>query len=213
MLRRLTLACTLLMASCVAIAADSGPRDFKDLVYATVDGKPLALDVHMPAGVRHPPLIVFVHGGAWTTGSKNQYPVFLRDRGFAVASVDFRSSNEARFPADVYDIKAAIRFLRAKASEYGYSSERIAIVGASSGGHLAALVGVSNGEKSLEGTEGDSLNKSSSVQAIVSYFGASDLTTILPSCCSTAIRTHRCRSIKCTSCNGPTSRSAGTLKC
>jgi len=105
--------------------------------------------------------------------------VFLRDRGFAVASVDFRSSNEARFPADVYDIKAGIRFLRAKASEYGYRSERIAIVGASSGGHLAALVGVTNGEKALEGTEGDYLNQSSSVQAIVSYFGASDLTTIL----------------------------------
>ncbi len=169
----------MLTGSCVAIAADSTPRDFKDVVYATVDGAPLALDVHMPAGVRHPPLIVFVHGGAWTTGSKNQYPTFLRDRGFALASLDFRSSNQARFPADVYDIKAGIRFLRAKASEYGYRSDRIAIVGASSGGHLAALVGVTNGEKALEGTEGDYLNQSSSVQAIVSYFGASDLTTIL----------------------------------
>ena len=104
--------------------------------------------------------------------------MFLRDRGFAVASVDFRSSNEARFPADVYDIKAGIRFLRAKASEYGYRSERIAIVGAPSGGHLAALVGVTNGEKALEGTEGDD-PPVLCVQAIVSYFGASDLTTIL----------------------------------
>jgi acetyl esterase/lipase len=154
-------------------------RDFKEVVYARVDAKPLALDVHMPVGVRRPPLVVFVHGGAWSTGSKAQYPAFLIQRGFAVASLDFRSSSEARFPADVHDIKAGIRFLRAKAADYGYRSERIAIVGASSGGHLAALVGVTNGEPALEGTEGDYLNVSSSVQAIVSYFGASDLTTIL----------------------------------
>ena len=163
-----------------ALATDHGaPRDFKDVVYATVDGKPLTLDVHLPPGVRHPPVIVFVHGGAWTTGNKTQYPAFLVQRGFAVASLDFRSSNDARFPADVYDIKAGIRLLRARAADYGYRSDRIAIAGASSGGHLAALVGVTNGEKSLEGNEGDYLNVSSSVQAIVSYFGASDLTTIL----------------------------------
>ncbi len=64
-------------------------------------------------------------------------------------------------------------------SDYGYRTDRIAIVGASSGGHLAALVGVTNGVAALEGTEGDYLNQSSSIQAIVSYFGASDLTTIL----------------------------------
>ena len=178
MSRSAIVACSLMLLAPVALAAES-PRDFKDVVYATVDGKPLALDVHMPAGVRRPPLVVFVHGGAWTTGNKTQYPAFLVQRGFAVASLDFRSSNEARFPADVYDIKAGIRFLRARAADYGYRNDRIAIVGASSGGHLAALVGVTNGEKALEGTEGDYLNVSSSVQAIVSYFGASDLTTIL----------------------------------
>jgi acetyl esterase/lipase len=167
-----------LAGSHVACATDA-PRDVKDLVYATVADKALALDLHLPAGVGRPPLVVFVHGGAWTTGSKAQYPAFLVDRGFAVASLDFRSSNDAPFPANVYDIKAGIRFLRAKAGEYGYRSDRIAIVGASSGGHLAALVGVTNGEKSLEGMEGDFLDQSSSVQAIVSYFGATDLTTIL----------------------------------
>jgi acetyl esterase/lipase len=100
-------------------------------------------------------------------------------RGFAVASLDFRSSNEAPFPAAVLDIKAGIRYLRAKAALYGYRSDRIAIVGASSGGHLAALVGVTGGLPALEGTEGDYPQESSSIQAIVSYFGASDLTTIL----------------------------------
>jgi acetyl esterase/lipase len=177
----LTLAClglTMVLASMPARAADTA-RHFSDLVYATVGGKPLGLDLHLPSGVSHPPLLVFVHGGAWTTGSKTQYPTFLMERGFAVASLDFRSSNEAPFPADVFDIKAGIRYLRAKAAMYGYRTDRIAIVGASSGGHLAALVGVTNGLRALEGNEGDYLNESSGIQAIVSYFGASDLTTIL----------------------------------
>ena len=97
----------------------------------------------------------------------------------AVASVDFRQSTDARFPAQVHDIKAAIRFLRAKAKTYGYNPDRVAIAGASSGAHLAALVGVTNGHRVLEGTAGDHLRESSSVQAIISYFGASDLVTIL----------------------------------
>jgi acetyl esterase/lipase len=167
------------VATAAAADAPDAARHLTDLVYATVGGKSLGLDLHLPAGVRRPPLLVFVHGGAWTTGNKTQYPQFLLARGFAVASLDFRSSNEAPFPADVFDIKAGIRYLRAKAALYGYRTDKIAIVGASSGGHLAALVGVTNGLQSLEGTEGDYLDQSSGVQAIVSYFGASDLTTIL----------------------------------
>lgn len=154
-------------------------KSFKDVVYATVDGKALALDLYLPAGKKSPSLIVWVHGGAWYLYDKRQYPQQLVDSGFALASLDFRQSTEARFPAQAYDIKAAIRFLRAKAKEYGYRSDRIAIAGASSGGHLAALVGVTNGNRELEGKEGDYLNESSNVQAIVDYFGASNLTTIL----------------------------------
>jgi acetyl esterase/lipase len=178
--KHLALCCVawgLLFASDPGAAADA--RDVTDLVYARVAGRSLSLDLHLPAGLTHPPLLVFVHGGAWTTGSKAQYPTFLVARGFAVASLDFRSSNEAPFPADVFDIKAGIRYLRAKAALYGYRSERIGIVGASSGGHLAALVGVTGGLQALEGTEGDYPKESSGIQAIVSYFGASDLTTLL----------------------------------
>ena len=105
-------------------------------------------------------------------------PVFVAN-GFAVASVDFRQSTEARFPAQVHDIKAAIRYLRANAPTYGYRADKIAIAGDSSGGHLAALVGVTNGHRELEGTVGDNPKQSSSIQAIVSYDGASDLRTIL----------------------------------
>jgi acetyl esterase/lipase len=123
--------------------------------------------------------VVWVHGGAWYLYDKKQYPKALVDAGFAVASLDFRQSTEARFPAQVYDIKAGIRFLRANARHYGYRTDRIAISGASSGGHLAALVGVTNGNKELEGNVGENLSESSKVNAIVDYFGASNLTTIL----------------------------------
>jgi acetyl esterase/lipase len=152
---------------------------FKDVVYATVDGKQLILDVYMPKGIASPALVVWVHGGAWQHGTKAQVPKIFVEKGYAVASLDFRQATEARFPAGVHDIKAGIRFLRAKAKEYGYRTDRIAIAGESSGGHLAALVGVSNGSKELEGTVGNYLNQSSDVQAIIDYYGASDLMTIL----------------------------------
>lgn len=175
--RVLSFALALLLPG-IALAAHPA-RSLRDLTYATVQGEPLALDLHMPANERRPPLLVYLHGGAWSSGDKSQYPVFLVDRGFAVASVDFRSTEVAPFPANVHDIKAAIRFLRAKESEYGYRAERIAVIGVSSGGHLAALIGVTNGEAAPEGGEGEYVDQSSDVQAIVSYFGASDLTTIL----------------------------------
>jgi len=162
-----------------AFCSAETPREYKDIVYATVGGKPLGLDLHMPAHAQKPALLVWVHGGAWSAGTKAQFPKVFVERGFAVASVDFRQTTEAPFPANVHDIKAAIRFLRARGSDYGYRTDRIAIGGASSGAHLAALVGVTSGERQLEGNEGGYARESSSVQAILSYFGASNLTSIL----------------------------------
>lgn len=149
------------------------------LTYARVDGKTLRLDIYSPGGVEAPPLLVWVHGGVWAGGTKEDVPLVFVANGIATASIDFRQSTDARFPAQVHDIKAAIRFLRAKASEYGYRADRIAIAGDSSGGHLAALVGVTNGHRELEGTVGNDLDQSSSVQAILDYYGASNLMTIL----------------------------------
>ncbi len=155
-------------------------RPQKDIVYVTVGGKPLALDLYMPSGVDRPPLVVWIHGGRWMNGDKSDVPMAFVNNGIATASLDFRQATEARFPAMVHDIKAAIRFLRAKAPEYRYRADRIAIGGTSSGAHLAALVGVTNGHKELEGTLGEHRATSSDVQAILSYYGASNLTTILP---------------------------------
>ena len=153
--------------------------DVLNLPYATVGAKALRLDLHLPTGTRKAPLVVYVHGGAWSAGDKTQYPAFLVERGYAVASVDFRSTDEAPFPANVHDIKAAIRFLRARATTYGYDGQHIALSGASSGAHLAALVGVTADDKAMEGALGDYPDTSSEVQGIVSWFGASNLTTIL----------------------------------
>lgn len=150
-----------------------------DIEYARVGELVLKLDLHRPQA-ENPPLIVYVHGGAWRAGSKSDVPIApLLEKGFAIASVDYRLSTQAVFPAQIHDIKAAIRFLRAKAAEFRLNTEKIAIVGSSAGGHLAALVGVTNGHKMLEGRIGDHLDQSSRVDAIVSLYGASNLQSIL----------------------------------
>ncbi len=167
------------IAALIAATRAESQTVHRDIVFASVDGKNLGLDIYLPAGVTNPPLVVWVHGGMWRTLTKANVPPVFVENGFAVASLDFRQSTDARFPAQVHDIKAAIRFLRAHASEYGYRTDRVAISGLSSGGHLAALVGVTNGHPGLEGDVGGHRDQSSDVQAIVSYYGASNLTTIL----------------------------------
>jgi acetyl esterase/lipase len=161
------------------LGAQDRQPDQADLIYGVVGDRALTLDLYLPEGVEDPPLIVWVHGGAWREGSKDDLPTVFVDRGYAMASLDYRLSGEARFPAQVHDIKAGIRFLRAEANALGYDADRIAIMGSSAGGHLVALVGVTNGVAELEGDIGDHLDQSSDVQAIVSYYGASNLTSIL----------------------------------
>lgn len=175
-----TAALMVMLASAVQpLGAAEPARHLLDIAYAQAGGHVLALDLHLPVGVRAAPLVVYLHGGAWRGGSKSEYPEFLTDHGYAVASVEFRSSTVARFPANVHDIKAAIRFLRAQAGRYGYDTTRIAVAGSSSGAHLAALIGTTNGLQALEGTGGSNLQESSAVQAIISWFGASNLHSIL----------------------------------
>jgi acetyl esterase/lipase len=173
----------LIVASSIigAVSLADDTNVLRDIEYARVGDTSLKLDLYVPANAKSPPpVVVWVHGGAWKGGSKNNPSVLpLTERGFAVASVDYRLSTAAQFPAQVHDIKAAIRYLRAKAKDYGISPEKVAITGGSAGGHLAALVGVTNGVKELEGTIGEHLNQSSDVQAIAVFFGASNLTTIL----------------------------------
>ena len=151
----------------------------RDLTFARVDGHELKLDLYLPEG-KPAGLIVWVHGGAWRGGSRDQVDVHgLTALGWAIASVDYRLSTVARFPAQIHDIKAAIRYLRANAAALGFPPDRFVVAGSSAGGHLAVLVGVTNGLSALEGSVGDNPGASSDVQAIIDLYGASDLTTIL----------------------------------
>lgn len=150
-----------------------------DIEYARAGDVVLKLDLHLPKAA-NPRVIVYVHGGAWRAGSKSDVPISgLLDHGFAIASVDYRLSTQARFPAQIHDIKAAIRFLRAKSGLFHLTTDKIAIIGSSAGGHLAALVGVSNDHKALEGQIGEHLDQSSDIACIVSLYGASNLQSIL----------------------------------
>ncbi len=163
-----------------AAAEMKQPSVVRDVPFASVDDLTLKLDLHLPAGNPRSPIIVWVHGGAWRSGSKASMPLgTLVEVGYAVASVDYRLSTQARFPAQSHDIKAAIRFLRGHGANWKLPTKKIVIAGDSAGGHLAALVGVSNGHHDLEGTLGDDREQSSAVQGIVSFYGGANLTTIL----------------------------------
>ncbi len=173
--------CLAILLACLTTPLAAGEPTFPSIEYARVDEQPLLLDVYLAPVAEAPrPLIIWVHGGAWRAGSRTDVPIqALVERGFSIASVDYRLSPVARFPAQVHDIKAAIRYLRVNAAKYHVDPQRFVIAGSSAGGHLAALVGVSHDHQALEGTVGEHLAVSSEVQAIVSFFGASNLETIL----------------------------------
>ena len=162
------------MLSLPALAEEEA-RIFPNIVYSPNPGRDLCLDVIVPAGVEKPPLVVYIHGGGWRGGTrKNQFAKSLADHGFAVARIDYRFSNEAKFPAQIHDCKGAVRWLRAHSEKFGYDPSRIAAVGESAGAQLAVLLGTSGGVAEVEGDVGGNADQSSSVQAVVDYFGATD---------------------------------------
>lgn len=160
-----------------ARAVPEGARVVRDMEYAKAGEKSLKLDLYLPkASAERPPLVVWIHGGAWRAGSKENMPLgWLLEHGYALASINYRLSQEATFPAQIQDSKAAIRWLRAHAAEYGYNADRIGVSGASAGGHLVAMLGTAGGVKELEGEVGGNLDRSSDVQAVVNFFGPTNL--------------------------------------
>jgi acetyl esterase/lipase len=155
-----------------------GARVFRDLEYVTNGHPRQQLDVYLPAGGTNWPLLVWIHGGAWLEGSKENPPAlrFLRD-GYAVASVNYRLSQHALFPAQLQDCKAAIRWLRAHAKRFGYDAEHLGVWGSSAGGHLVALLGTSGDVQDFD-TVGAHRDVSSRVQCVVDFFGPTDLTAM-----------------------------------
>lgn len=156
-----------------------GVKVFQDLEYAKVDGQSLMLDLFVPENRSpKPPLLVWIHGGGWTKGSKSQFnPIFLRltSEGYAAASIDYRLEGLNSHPKQIHDFKGAVRWLRSQSEKYGYDTTRIAVGGGSAGGHLALLLGLSSGVKELEGIVGGNLDQSSQAHAIVDLYGPSEL--------------------------------------
>lgn len=161
-----------------AAAVPEGTKVLTDLPYVTNGHPSQMLDLYVPmnktAGVAPPPpLIVFIHGGGWQAGTKRQCPAraFLA-RGYAVASVEYRFSDVAIFPAQVEDCKAAVRWLRAHAKEHRYNADKIAVWGPSAGGHLVSMLGVTGHMRDFD--VGENLDQSSQVQAVIDCYGPID---------------------------------------
>jgi acetyl esterase/lipase len=156
-----------------------GVEVMKDLEYANVDGESLRLDLYLPEkSETKPPLLVWIHGGGWTKGSKSGInPIFIRltAEGYATASLDYRLDGLTSHPKQIHDCKGAIRWLRANAEKYAYDVTRIGVGGGSAGGHLALLIGLSGGVEELEGEVGGNTDQSSRVDAVVDVFGPSAL--------------------------------------
>jgi acetyl esterase/lipase len=151
--------------------------------------RPLELDLYLPAETGEAsPVVVFLHGGGWRLGSRHTVgPAYrgaavrpferLARDGIAVASIDYRLTGEATWPAQLHDAKAAVRWLRARAAELGLDPERIAAWGESSGGHLAELLGLTGDDAALEGNVGIT-GTSSRVSAVVAWYAPSDVAAV-----------------------------------
>jgi acetyl esterase/lipase len=150
---------------------------YLDLEFARVGDLPILMDLYVPTHTgRKPHVVVFFHGGSWMKGSKKTCHVhWLTQHGYAVASIGYRLTTVAPFPAQIHDGKGAVRFLRANADTYGIDGGNIGSSGASAGGHLGLLLATSGDVKELEGEVGGNLDQSSRVQAGLGLFCPADL--------------------------------------
>ncbi len=173
------------LACSVAVhAEDPKFQAVSDVVYKTVGERQIKLNIYLPLKdgqtVKGAPLLIFINSGCWYSDNQGDgwfwRNIHAYERGFAVASVGHRSISEAPFPAALEDVRAAVRFLRKHADEYGYDPDRFAVAGFSSGGNLALSLGISD-EKSPFNV-GDNLDVSGQVQRVVDFYGPSDFVSI-----------------------------------
>ena len=139
---------------------EGGVTGLADVTFSVLPGfRPLALDLYLPPGTATHPLVVYVHGGGWVggntrhSGALTDFPralARLAAEGFTVASVEYRLSSEAPFPAQLQDLRAALRYLRANAAKYRIEPDKVALWGGSAGGQLSALAALSCGEHGLD---------------------------------------------------------------
>lgn len=162
------------------VATPPDLTEAKEVEYGRVGNRPLRLDLYQPAWRTGKPVpaLIFIHGGAWSGGAKEIYKLYAvryARRGYVTATISYRLSGEAPFPAAVEDAKCAVRWLRTHAGRYGVDPNQIGVIGGSAGGHLAMMVGYS--PPSAFDRSGGSTNVSSRVAAVVDFYGPFDLTT------------------------------------
>lgn len=154
-----------------------GVRVVTDLAYQQHGRRCLALDLYLPARAGAP-LVVFVHGGGWQSGYRAEFAPMaarLAQRGYAAATISYRLSGEAGYPAAVLDAQAAVRWLRSQARQFGFDPRRMVLAGGSAGGQIASLAGVTAGVARF--TSDDPGAGDATVQAIINIDGLSDFTS------------------------------------
>ncbi len=163
----------------------AGVRGEFDIPYAGTNDPRQSLDLYLPekpASKEPLPVVVWIHGGAWRAGNKHsglsRLAPLVASGHYAGVSVGYRLTGQASWPAQIYDCKAAIRWIRAHAEKYHLDADKIGVWGSSAGGHLVAMLGTSGGVEQLEGNLGDCNDQSSRVQCVVDFFGPSNLLTM-----------------------------------
>ena len=146
-------------------------KEILDITYREIGDAKLHLDIFLPDDEISPPLILWIHGGAWMMGDRKWCGMQGQiERGYAVASIDYRLSTVSPFPACIEDCKHALAFLRKNADQYPIDFSRVCVAGDSAGGHLAALMGVTAGHSDWEPEDADC-----SVQAVIDFYGPTSL--------------------------------------
>jgi acetyl esterase/lipase len=160
-----------------ACSADEPIVD-RDITYRTVDGVPLQLDIARPAKAEGPlPLVVCIHGGGWHHGHRAFWGATTTDlarEGFVAATVSYRLAPQHKWPAQIEDVKAAVRFLRANAQKYGIDPKRVACLGDSAGGHLSLMLGLTDDD---DFEAGENQDQPAKVQAVINYYGPTNMDT------------------------------------
>ncbi len=143
-----------------------------DIVYNSLDSRELHLDAYYKKGKKPQPAVILIHGGGWKSGNKSQMKIFAQEiasKGYSCFSIEYRLSPEAQYPAAIFDVKNAIKYIKANAKKFNVNPDKVAVLGCSSGGQMAALIGTTNNNLEFESPSG--INENASVQAIIDLDG------------------------------------------
>lgn len=154
-------------------------KEYIDIAYAS-GSNAQKLDIFLPDTVKEKnPVLIWIQGGGWKSGDKSEFRntsrlTELKKRGYAVVVINYRLSGEAKFPAQIFDVKAAIRWVKANATTYKFNSAKVGLWGSSAGGHLSALAGTSGNVTELEDLNQGNSSFTSTVQVVVDWYGPTD---------------------------------------